>query len=223
MRFGNSAATPICRIALRPRSALAAIARSALTTWPISGSRCRCCTRRCGCARPARLSGDVPGSTSSSTGSGCRQVHWSSSGSARFSATRRCGPTRGRSTPTASRRTAQPDRWQYLPFGGGPRSCIGDHFAMLEATVGLATIVRAVEITSLDAEFPLAGAVHHGRGWADSGAGTASARPHPTMLYDQMVAERRLIPPHRTRPSHEIRGSSGASARRHAEEGDHTS
>ena len=48
------------------------------------------------------------------------------------------------------------DRWQYLPFGGGPRSCIGDHFAMLEATLGLATIVRRAEIQPLEDDFPLA-------------------------------------------------------------------
>ena len=46
-------------------------------------------------------------------------------------------------------------RWQYLPFGGGPRSCLGDHFAILEATLALATVIRAVEIQSLDPNFPL--------------------------------------------------------------------
>jgi cytochrome P450 len=48
------------------------------------------------------------------------------------------------------------DRWQYVPFGGGPRSCIGDHFAMLEATLGLATFIRRVEVTSLGDDFPVA-------------------------------------------------------------------
>jgi cytochrome P450 len=47
------------------------------------------------------------------------------------------------------------DRWQYLPFGGGPRSCIGDHFAMLEAALAVATLIRRHDFRSCSATFPL--------------------------------------------------------------------
>jgi cytochrome P450 len=50
---------------------------------------------------------------------------------------------------------AERDRWQYLPFGGGPRSCIGEHLAMLEATLALATIVRRFKIRAVHDDFPL--------------------------------------------------------------------
>jgi cytochrome P450 len=47
------------------------------------------------------------------------------------------------------------DRWQFVPFAGGSRSCIGEHFARLETTLALATIVRSKKIRSLDDDFPV--------------------------------------------------------------------
>ncbi|MCV7331403.1 cytochrome P450 [Mycobacterium cookii] len=46
-------------------------------------------------------------------------------------------------------------RWQFIPFAAGPRSCIGEHFAMLVSTLALATIVRTVRVGSTDKDFPL--------------------------------------------------------------------
>lgn len=43
-----------------------------------------------------------------------------------------------------------PDRFAYLPFGVGPRVCIGAHFALTEATLALAKIVGAFRVTLLD-------------------------------------------------------------------------
>ncbi|WP_071289787.1 cytochrome P450 [Mycolicibacterium llatzerense] len=50
--------------------------------------------------------------------------------------------------------SAARDRWQYLPFGAGPRSCMGQHFAMQQATLAVADIVRRFEIASAEDDFP---------------------------------------------------------------------
>jgi len=40
-------------------------------------------------------------------------------------------------------------RHHYLPFGAGPRVCIGSHFALLEAQLALATMARRVRVRPL--------------------------------------------------------------------------
>jgi cytochrome P450 len=47
------------------------------------------------------------------------------------------------------------DRWNFIPFAGGARSCIGEHFARLETTLAMATIVRSMEIRSINDDFPV--------------------------------------------------------------------
>ena len=37
-------------------------------------------------------------------------------------------------------------RHYYLPFGAGPRVCIGSHFALLEAQLCLATMVQQAKL-----------------------------------------------------------------------------
>jgi len=42
----------------------------------------------------------------------------------------------------APERSAARPAYTYFPFGGGPRMCIGNHFAMMEAQLILATVAQ---------------------------------------------------------------------------------
>jgi cytochrome P450 len=50
---------------------------------------------------------------------------------------------------------AKISRYQYLPFGAGPRICIGMAFAMIEATAMLATILQAARFETVADHVPI--------------------------------------------------------------------
>jgi cytochrome P450 len=43
-----------------------------------------------------------------------------------------------------------PDRFAYLPFGAGPRVCVGAHFAQVEAVLSLAKLIGAYRVSLAD-------------------------------------------------------------------------
>ncbi len=43
-------------------------------------------------------------------------------------------------------RTEEIPRYAYMPFGGGPRICVGNHFAMMEGILVLATLLQRVRL-----------------------------------------------------------------------------
>jgi cytochrome P450 len=62
--------------------------------------------------------------------------------------------------PGGAFRETKPPRFAYAPFGGGPRVCVGLHFAMVEAMTLLAALCQRVQFTLLDTrELPLTASV----------------------------------------------------------------
>ena len=46
------------------------------------------------------------------------------------------------------------DRYQYLPFGIGPRVCIGQYFAMQEGVIALAVLLRHLRFDFIGTQPP---------------------------------------------------------------------
>ncbi|HEX5113738.1 MAG TPA: cytochrome P450 [Pseudonocardiaceae bacterium] len=46
-------------------------------------------------------------------------------------------------------RTVSRPRYAYIPFGAGPRFCVGNHLGLLEATLVLVTLIRELDLTTV--------------------------------------------------------------------------
>ncbi|RFU20107.1 cytochrome P450 [Geodermatophilus marinus] len=55
----------------------------------------------------------------------------------------------------APEREAARHRYAWFPFGGGPRACIGGHFALLESLVVLGAVLRAYRVETPDRPIPV--------------------------------------------------------------------
>jgi cytochrome P450 len=55
-------------------------------------------------------------------------------------------------------------RYAYMPFGAGPRICIGAPFALAEVCLGLATLIQRFEVTLANGSGVADGADHHAAG-----------------------------------------------------------
>jgi cytochrome P450 len=58
----------------------------------------------------------------------------------------------GRFSPEATRSR---DRYVYLPFGAGPRVCVGANFAMMQAHIILATLVARFRFAPATESLPV--------------------------------------------------------------------
>lgn len=58
-------------------------------------------------------------------------------------------------------REKQLPRYAYLPFGAGPRICIGNHFAMMEGQLLLATLAQRVHFSLIPGQTIVPDPVHH--------------------------------------------------------------
>jgi cytochrome P450 len=103
----------------------------------------------CGSIRRRRVSRASRSRTSRSAGIPCPRAASSASTPTRCIATRDSSRTPERFDPERFARGWEEriPRYAYLPFGGGPRVCIGNGFAMMEARLIVATLAQRLRLS----------------------------------------------------------------------------